>query len=174
MIEILDNFFEDYAGVLEHVQSLSYKGEVNPVDGVMYPYINTNIPSPREVFKYTKGGFSFLRLSPEGVKAPHQVHTDSVMGKRTLLIYLCEGEGGTSLVKHRETGAFSNPETPEEQALWERDHNSYDAWDIYRYFEIKPNRAVSFPSNLFHRAEPIEGFGNNAENGRLVLTCFYD
>ena len=173
-IIVVDDFFLDYSDVRKHVTGLSYAGEVNPVDNVLYPYINTDIPARDEVEYLTDGGFMFLRLSPEGVEAPHQAHNDSSMADNTLLIYLCEGPGGTSLVRHKETGLYKQPETEEELAIWQRDYNIYDAWEVTHMFDLIPNRAVSFPSTLMHRAEPVNGFGKTAEDGRLVLTCFYD
>lgn len=173
-MEVIDNFFADYERVRREAIALDYQGEINPVDGVLYPNINTTIPCRDEVEALTAGGFMFLRLSPLGVKAPHQVHTDITMGKKTLLIYLCEGEGGTSIVSHKETGMTENPVNDFELSVWQRDHDKYDAWHIIEQADIKPNRAVIIPSHLYHRAEPIEGFGVNVNDGRLVLTCFYD
>ena len=85
-IIVVDDFFLDYSDVRKHVTGLSYAGEVNPVDNVLYPYINTVIPARDEVEYLTDGGFMFLRLSPEGVEAPHQAHNDSSMADNTLLI----------------------------------------------------------------------------------------
>lgn len=174
---IQDNFLpaDVFARFREHCDRISYIGVVNPIDGVVYPDISLDIPE--EVSKYL-GNYkvAFLRLSVTGVKAPHQAHTDTLMGSRSLMLYMnrighCKG--GTSLVKHIETGMTSDPRNKAEEAIWQRDTNNPRAWMIYDIAVMQPNRCVTFDASLMHRAEPVGGFGTDAQNGRLVLTAFY-
>lgn len=174
---IQDNFLpaEVFTRLRKHCDEISYKGVVNPVDGVMYPDISVDIPD--EVLKYL-GNYrtAFMRLSLTGVKAPHQAHTDTMMGTRSLMLYLCRPQhcrGGTSLVKHIETGMTSDPSSKEEESIWQRDTNTPSAWMIHDIALMMSNRAVMFDASLMHRAEPVGGFGTDAKNGRLVLTAFY-
>jgi hypothetical protein len=147
---------------------------------VVYPGISTDIPDIVKKFilrtlqprDYTL----FMRLSLEGVPVPHQAHTDSLMGTKSMMLYLNRPEhcvGGTSFVKHKKTGMLLNPRDQFEQRVWELDTNKYNAWEKYEQVDMKSNRAAIFPANLMHRAEPIGGFGTDATNGRLVLTMFY-
>jgi hypothetical protein len=182
MIEIVDNFLDEamYNRLRAHADTLSFAGVQNPVDGVVYPGISTDIPDDVKRFilrtlqprDYTL----FMRLSLAGVPVPHQAHTDSLMGTKSLMLYLNRPEhckGGTSFVKHIRTGMISDPRDKFEEALWKLDTNKRKAWEIYEQVDMKSNRAAIFPSKLMHRAEPSGGFGKDAQTGRLVLTMFY-
>jgi len=175
--EIIDDFLPQdvFTALRQHCDKLSYSGVASPVDGVIYPGISLDIPEFVKVFLGCPKTL-FMRLSLKGVEAPHQAHTDSVMGTRSLMLYLNRSEhcqGGTSLVRHEHTGMRRDPKTPEELAIWELDTNRRTAWQIYDIAKMQPNRAAIFDAGLMHRAEPVGGFGENAQNGRLVLTAFY-
>lgn len=159
----------------KHCDSLDYSGVVNPVDGVKYPGISVDIPkvvlpwfgNPKTIF---------MRLSLPGMEAPHQAHTDTLMGEESLMLYLCRPEhcrGGTALVRHKATKMDFNPRTEEGAEIWRQDTNVPEAWEVYELAAMQPNRAAIFDASLMHRAEPIGGFGTDAKNGRLVLTAFY-
>lgn len=178
LVSIVDDFFAEFDKIRNHSISVPYDGEVNPVDGVLYPDISTNIhPSAAAQLIGFLGGnnhFMFMRLTTKNTKtAPHQAHNDASMGRATCLVYINPGEGGTSILDHRDGGMMYSVSDCDIDK-WHKDTNNYDAWVIKEYIRIKPNRLVLFPSSLMHRAEPVGGFGNNAEDGRLVLTCFYD
>ena len=179
MIYSVNDFFDDFDSLRNHAISLDYKGEVNPLDGVFYPDVSTDVPDPWFWFlcEYlnAENPFAFFRLTTNGTsEAPHQAHNDSLMGKNTALIYINEGVGGTSILKHKEAGLTMGVETQEELNIWRRDMNNYDAWDILEMIDLEPNKLIFYPSYLMHRAEPVGGFGDNPINGRLVLTMFYD
>jgi hypothetical protein len=186
MLTIRDDFFPSFDIVREWADNALYDEYRSPVDGVIYPGINADIPdwirahtqaelqaitgSPREI-KHI-----FTRLSLEGNKAPHQAHTDSTMGGYSLMVYLNRPQdcrGGTSIVRHRETGMYSNPKDAIEEYVWKRDTNRPQAWEIIDICWMEPNRACIFPAELMHRAEPVGGFGKDAKHGRLVLTAFF-
>lgn len=175
--EIIDDFLPSsvFSALREHCDKIPFQGVVNPIDGVIYPDISVDIPKAVRAFLGSPKTV-FMRLSLLGVKAPHQAHTDTLMGRESLMLYLSRPEhcrGGTSLVKHIETGMTSDPKTKEEEAIWKRDTNNPRAWMVYDIAVMQPNRAVMFDASLMHRAEPVGGFGTDAKNGRLVLTAFY-
>lgn len=175
--EIIDDFLpaDIFAALRRHCDHVSYAGVTNPVDGVLYPNISLDIPAAVVEF-LGKPKTAFMRLSLKGVKAPHQAHTDTLMGDRSLMLYLSRVEhckGGTALVQHIPTGMYSDPFDEEEEEIWKRDTNQPDCWEIYEMADMQPNRAVFFNAHLMHRAEPVGGFGTDAKNGRLVLTAFY-
>jgi len=177
MFEIIDDFLPQdiFTMLRERCDKLSYAGVENPVDKVVYPNISTDIPETVLQF-LGKPKTVFLRLSLAGVKAPHQAHTDTLMGNQSLMLYLTRAKyckGGTSLVEHKSTGMRSDPRNQVEEAIWKRDTNNPLAWRVYELADMVPNRVAFFPANLMHRAEPIGGFGTDAANGRLVLTAFY-
>lgn len=183
---IQDDFLSNYPEFREHLDVICYNGVTNPVDGVFYPGVSIQIPEnvSSEVhsnIEHLEGetvtiNAMFLRLSLEGVEAPHQAHTDAVMGQRSLMLYLSRKEdciGGTSFVTHH-NGMDRNPVNEYEEKVWAADTNNPEKWDVTSMCEMAPNRALMFDSGLMHRAEPIGGFGNSPQNGRLVLTAFYD
>lgn len=183
---IIDNFLASFAALKTYAQSIEYDGITNPEDGVTYPDVNGKIPG--FVFDQIQDCLDFmfhkdvlirsmfLRLTALNTSgAPHQAHTDSVMGDYTLLLYLNDGPGGTSLVRHKETGMDVDPgDDAELLRVWQRDTNVPDAWEITEMIEMKENRANIIESHLMHRAEPPGGFGVDPRDGRIVLTAFFE
>jgi hypothetical protein len=184
---IVDNFLSDFDSFRVHCDNVNYDGIINPADNVFYPGVSLDIPKSvqAEVVSQVisvmgrdiKVNAMFLRLRTKGVQEPHQAHTDAIMGKYSLMLYMNrveDCEGGTSLVLHKNTGLNQNPINQKQLDVWEKDKNSPEEWQICKMTSMTPNRAYIFDSNLMHRAEPLGGFGNNEKNGRLLLTMFYD
>ena len=182
---IVDNFIPSFGALQKYAQMIPYNGMTNAEDGLVYPDVTDQIPE--FIFDQVHDGLEaamgrdvtinmmFMRLTSEQTSgAPHQAHNDSVMGSFTLLLYLNDGPGGTSFVKHRETGMDAQPTTPEQYEAWVRDTNVPDAWEITEMVDMKENRANIIESERMHRAEPVGGFGNSAEDGRIVLTAFFE
>jgi len=183
---VIDNFLNDFESFRSHCDGVNYSGVVNDVDGVFYPGVSDDIPSSvaAEVVKNLNERFGveiipgdmFLRLSVDGVHAPHQAHTDVTMGQYGMMIYLNRIEdclGGTSFVIHNEIGLCENPVNEKQQLVWERDNNINNMWSVLGICPMLPNRACIFDTNKMHRSEPEGGFGNSAEDGRLVLVFFF-
>jgi hypothetical protein len=98
------------------------------------------------------------------------------MGGYSLMVYLNRPQdcrGGTSLVRHVETGMDSNPRNEEEEAIWKRDTNKREAWEVTEMCPMRANRACVFPAERMHRAEPVGGFGHDQRHGRMVMTAFF-
>lgn len=172
---IIDGFLPDFDDFRAWADTQLYAPVVNPADGVEYPGICANVPTwgtrqrLESIFgQPVKINTAFMRLSLEGVQAPHQAHNDALMGQYSLMLYLNRAEhcqGGTSLVRHA---------SGDDMAHWETDHSKPEMWRVYSMCEMRPNRAFIFRAELFHRAEPVNGFGRDATDGRLVYTCFFD
>lgn len=184
---VIDGFIDDFEALREHCDSISYDGGVNETDGVFYPGTTLEIPESvkQEIISKLENGIGkkiscstmFLRLSVEGVKAPHQAHTDTSMGQYGFMLYLNRLEdclGGTSFVRHKESGLSHHPINQKQADIWKRDHSITDAWSVTDMFEMLPNRACVFNTDIMHRSEPVGGFGKDAKDGRLVLICFFD
>ncbi|WP_315809456.1 DUF6445 family protein [Pseudomonas sp. C9-3] len=182
---IIDNFLTQFADLQAYAFDAKYQDEVNDIDGVTYPQICRDIPRAirEEVLQrlaLIKGApvtdyTMFLRRSPAGVHCPHQVHSDNSMGVFSFMLYLNRPEhcqGGTSMVRHLETGVAFAPERAEFLDAIRADQNTPDAWAIVQMIDMVPNRGAVFEANTLHRAEPVGGFGEGAE-GRVVLTCFF-
>ena len=181
---------EEFEKLNEYARTAPYDDIENPADGVVYPAINAAVPdwAQRRVTQRLKEvtgrdldiAYAFLRLTaPDIAKAPHQAHTDSAMADFTFILYMqdappgLEDVAGTSLVKHRTVGGLhQTPWTQAELDIWERDTNRYDQWTITKLYKMERNKAAFYPSKMMHRAEPVGGFGYDAEDGRLVLVAF--
>jgi hypothetical protein len=185
---IIDDFLFEPTELRNYALSQEFTDFKNPTDGISYPNINLNIPDTvkfeflAKIQGLTNGIvvdpklFMRLRLAGEEL-APHEVHTDKIMGEYTALVYLSRPEdcrGGTAILEHISGELPLHPETEEQLRLWERDTNDVEAWSKVSFCPMKFNRFLMIRSDLLHRAEPIGGFGDNKENGRLVLTCFFN
>lgn len=182
---VKNNFLEDYPSFRAHCDSVDYNGCINEADKVFYPGVSLDIPNNvrhevQEKIENIEGhkinvNALFLRMSVEGVKAPHQAHTDTIMGDKSFMLYLNKEEdcqGGTSLVQH-ESGLYREPCCESSVQVWKSDHSNKDKWSVTDICEMKENKACIFDAQLMHRAEPVNGFGSTPEDGRLVLTVFF-
>lgn len=181
---------EDFEKLNEYARGLDYSGIVNPEDLVEYPNVSAEVPEwvkahvEDRIFEMSKRRlrvkWAFFRLSDDGTPvAPHQAHTDTVMGQFTFLLYMQDApegvKAGTSLVKHKTVGGLhQDPWTSAEHEVWQKDHSDPEKWVIWKFFEMERNKGVLYESKLMHRAEPVGGFGSGIEDGRLVLTCFLE
>ena len=184
---IIDDFFTDFDAVRRWADEARFIDVTNDVDGVVYPDVCIEIPSWLLMETHTGAARAlgwtpllrvlFARLSVAGKVAPHQAHTDVTMGQYSMMVYLNRPEhcrGGTSILRHIETGAERNPTDAEGEAIWRRDTNVATAWEHTAMCGMKPNRALIFPADLYHRAEPVGGFGSDSKDGRIVMTMFFD
>lgn len=73
--------------------------------------------------------------------------------------------GGTGLYRHKESG--------EHKRIID-DHEGYDytKWDLFDRVGNKFNRLVMYRGDMFHAS--LDYFGDNAQNGRLFQTFFFD
>lgn len=187
----IKEFFPEFETINNFARTLEFKDVVNPADEVTYPGIAPDVPEwvKKHVEKRCSEVWGrkleaktiFFRLTHQGgdpVRAPHQAHTDTAMGKYTFICYFQDApphqpKSGTSLVKHRTVGNLhQDPWTSYEMGIWERDTNRYDSWVITKLFGMERNKAVTYESKRMHRAEPVAGFGSDADDGRLVLVAF--
>ena len=181
---VKDKFLENFEEFNEYARGLDYMGAVNPYDEVEYPDISLAVPDEiaQEVRSYcsskvgqrVKINAIFLRLSKAGTYCPHQSHNDKAMGQYGFILYMQDGPGGTAFVDHVEASMPNGPWTNTEYEIWKRDMNVPSKWTTRRLVDMKANRALFYDSKLMHRAEPIGGFGDTVEDGRLVLTAFLE
>jgi len=185
--QIIDDFLDDMDSFRKYCDDVDFKGETNPVDNIFYPGVSIDIPDCVRIDvidkiesyfgRKIKPRMMFMRLSPDGIHAPHQAHTDATMSQLGIMLYLNRQEhcsGGTSFVSHKATGMCDNPINAFQESIWKEDTNNTDAWEILTMCPMKPNRAMIFDTNKMHRSEPIGGFGKGGEDGRLVLVFFFD
>jgi hypothetical protein len=188
-ILIFDDFLQDFAAAREFGDVASFETVTSPVDNVRYPYICKDVPQEiasdvsRQLWRVMGSvpiiKFLFLRASPAGVPVPHEAHNDISMGQYSLMLYMNrrqDCQGGTSILFHRDLGIESGSQvrTEEELAVLRKDANDQSKWRQLFLCQMRPNRAFIFNADLFHRAEPIGGFGMDNADQRLVLTAFFD
>jgi hypothetical protein len=124
-----------------------------------------------------------LTLAEHSDDAPIHVDPNHLSG----ILYLNRPEdclGGTEFYRHRRTGTDRMPMNPE--GLNELGYSSYaeleqdilkkDGWDRSKWEQtmmvpMRFNRLVMFQPQYWHTAGP--GFGDSAENGRLVYLIFF-
>lgn len=183
---VVDDFLSDFNAAREWADTATFKDVENPADGVRYPLIASELPvSLKKEIEFNllllmgapvQMAATFMRLSPAGVYVPHQVHTDKLMGEWSMMLYMNRPEhcnGGTSVLKHI-NGMDQHPATEDDVQVWNEDMNDAGKWIITDFARMKTNRAFIFRSDLFHRAEPVGGFGRGPRNGRLVCTAFFN
>lgn len=181
-----ENFLSNFDTLRARCDRAEFRDVVSPVDGVTYPYINTDIPELRRnelkanlaevVGKPIEITYLFMRLSPEGVHVPHQAHSDLTMGQYSMMLYLnyrIHCRGGTSILRHVSGMLDEDTNDCGAGAIWAIDCNIPSQWQEIASCPMRPNRAFIFDSKLFHRAEPIGGFGRDPRNARLVMTAFF-
>lgn len=177
---VKDDFMNSFGELKKHIKSATFNSVENDVDGAVYPSICLDIPSAiteEFIFNIEKeAGFKikpnliFLRSNPLGASEPYQAHNDLNMGDYTAILYI-NPVGGTSFVKHIETGMLNNDERFFSE--WQKDCNTSDKWSIEDYCKGKENRVLLFESALMHRGEPVEGSGEGNE-ARMIMVCFYE
>ena len=127
-----------------------------------------------------------FRLCLEGQVGKGGVHIDWSQWTGVYYLTLDEhAQGGTDFFRHRPSGTLRAPVYPEDWDAWEfdtadalwndviRPHtNDASKWERVRHVPMKFNRLVLFRPWLWHNAGA--GFGDRAENGRLIYVLSYD
>ncbi|WP_428096313.1 DUF6445 family protein [Candidatus Rariloculus sp.] len=129
---------------------------------------------------------AYFRLCLDGQVGKGGVHIDHSMWTGVYYLTLDEhAQGGTDFFRHLPSGALRAPVYPEDWDAWEvetvdelwtkviRPHtNDASKWERLWHVPMKFNRAVLFRPWRWHNATP--GFGDKAENGRLIYVLSYD
>jgi hypothetical protein len=103
------------------------------------------------------------------------IHSDMGWGTHALVLYLCDGPGGTAFWTHKKTEARRIGEG--DTWLFEQVCNDWDdesAWTQNELVALKFNRALIYSSELFHSRWPFKAFGNSPETGRLIVVAFFN
>lgn len=123
----------------------------------------------------------FFRVTTEDTEEA-VVHSDIFTGDFTCLIYMSEHEGSaTEFYRHKPTDTYSLPPLKEFYADTDHfarmkadcSHRDPDIWEKVNEVEGKFNRAVIFPSPVFHCRYPYTGFGKGPEDGRMIWGCHF-
>lgn len=178
-VQVIDGFLADPGAVRAMALAAPYFDYPAP-DGEVYRRVWIgDVPGVREGIERAMGrpvemlGMGF-RLNYAGEMPNAAVHSDLGWGTHALVLYLCEGDGGTAFWRHQETGATEIE--PGDLELFEQvkgDWNREERWSMRHLVELRFNRAVIYPSRLFHSRYPFAAFGSTPEDGRLIAVAFF-
>lgn len=153
--------FIDYAAHDGEVYRRVWIGDVPGLQGL----IESAMGSPVDVLMM---GY---RLNFAGEAPNSAIHSDVGWGTHALVLYLCDGEGGTAFWRHRETGETRL--RPEHGDIVKRDCGRADNWEMVALCPLAFGRAVIYEGDQFHSRYPFEAFGDRPENGRLIAVAFF-
>lgn len=124
----------------------------------------------------------FFRVTTEKTE-PAVVHSDRLTGEVTCLVYLSKHQdSGTEFYRHKPTGLYALPpisyllEHAELFTQLKKDCSGRDPeiWEKIGSAEAQWNRAIFFPSPIFHCRYPYTGFGaGNDADGRIIWGCHF-
>lgn len=126
------------------------------------------------------------RLTLRSDKGRSGVHIDPAHYSGILFLTRDEHcKGGTDFFRHKRTGLERVPRTASElnqsgytdpnkliEDVVNKDSLVPTRWERVMRIPMKFNRLILFSPWLFHNSAP--GFGNSAEDGRLICTLFFD
>lgn len=111
------------------------------------------------------------RLNYAGELPNCAIHSDIGWGTHALVLYLCDGEGGTAFWTHNASN--SNVLTPDNFAAVQAECDTPEAFTQWSLCPLQMGRAVIYESALFHSRYPFAAFGDSPETGRLVAVAFF-
>lgn len=180
---LVDDFCKHAQAVRDHALTLDfgpqeYKGHVYNGIGLyhldMTEYLSDALGWP------VAQELSFFRLGLEGDELTSYIHCDSVCSRFACVWYLTPADlcrGGTAFWRHKELGWDALPAEGVDEKMAEKlnhDGNIEECWELEALAKMWWNRAVIYPSALFHSRYPRQSFGSDASDGRLIWCCFFD
>lgn len=124
----------------------------------------------------------YFRLGTNKDSATTHIHVDSSCARYAAVWYLSEAPkgitAGTAFWRHNETGLDRvTIEHRKDASLMEKfdaDGSKEEMWSLVGISGQKFNRVSVYPSDLFHSRYPQNAWGESADDGRIVFTCFFD
>jgi hypothetical protein len=185
-IAIFDDFFPDPEAARAAIVSGPFLDFKSPWDGVSYPGINKEIPEEIKHFVVKRlseilgapvePAVIFARLTSKNTsESPHQIHSDRLMAEFSAHVYISKHwpmGAGTSFWAHESEGRRHTEDTDVE--LVQEDMKDLSKWIQVFTAQGDFNRLVVHDASFWHCAEPVGGWGETAEDGRVVLTCFFN
>lgn len=177
-VEVYDQFLANPGMVRAHALASPFVDWPGP-DGEVYKRVClTEVPGLRDRIESAMGPVDMLgmgyRLNFAGERPNAAIHSDLGWGTHALVLYLCDGPGGTAFWMHHATR--TRRIRPGDTELLEKvrgDWNDEGAWSMRGMVPLHFNRALIYPSELFHSRYPFEAFGSGKEDGRLIAVAFF-
>lgn len=126
-------------------------------------YISTRFP-------HLESRTSFFRKSPLGQNEPNFIHTDSMMGDWTAILYITIDPpmtDGTTFWRHRKTGLIKSVDGFSAQEDWKETSN----WEPWDHVAARFNRLLMFPAPYFHSRAIFDNYGQDYD-ARLIQVVF--
>lgn len=128
-------------------------------------------------------GSMFFRSTNKDTEAAY-VHSDREAGEYTAILYLSEhaaADSGTGFYRNRRTGkaymdSFAEMAATAEFEILKEEmvDGSNKYWEQLKFIPGDYNRMLVFHAPLFHARTPKNGFGDTAEDGRMVWVAHFD
>lgn len=186
VIATFDDFFDEPLVAQKEILDGNFENFVSPWDGVTYPGINQNLPDWVKEYVIERlsaivGGpiapvaiFARVTSAATGA-APHRIHSDRLMAEFSAHIYISgfwpEG-AGTTFWTHVSEGHVHDDHT--DVATITRDMHDASQWERSIACQGAFNRVLIHDASFYHSAEPVGGWGDSPQNGRVVVTCFFN
>lgn len=189
--QVFDNFTPHIDGVLQSAHAAGFgawkpnKGEVGSSVYEGMSFWGDHAPMLHALMGATAGmvvpNSMFFRATNVGMEGAY-IHSDRMSGSFTCVAYLTDhdDEYGTAFWRHRRTGLYEMPTFPEmkERGIFEElreDMVSRDPskWERVDFVSGRKNRALVFSAPLFHSRVPVDGFGDTADDARIVWVSHF-
>lgn len=184
-MRIVDNFLDEPMFVRNEVLQAGFYDK--EYQGAMYHTIREGM-SPEMTIKLAK---LFGRDIEVQVAAFRQgklnsplhnvIHADNSCSEFASVLYLNkEPIGGTAFWRHKETGWDAMPTTKELEdegytlESFGKEWHNLPSWELMSLCGAKFNRVVIYHSQAFHSRWPLNGFGDNDTNARLIHAAFFN
>lgn len=182
-VTIADGFCDHASYVRQYAMDLDfgpqeYKGHV--YNGIGLADLDMTEYLSEAMGFHVEQELSFFRLGVEGDELTSYIHCDAVCSRFACVWYLTPADlcrGGTAFWRHEELGWDRLPAAgvgPEMAEKLNEDGNIEERWKLEGLVKMWWNRAVIYPSALFHSRYPRQAFGSNTADGRLIWCCFFD
>lgn len=177
-IKVVSEFLPNFDEVRQMGIDAEYVDWYSEKDGNTYKRVSIQeIPGVKEGIEKIYGPVEMLgmafRLNYDGELPNAAIHTDFGWGTHAMVLYLNDGESGTMFWEHAATKTQSISIYDPILKEVEKDWNDQSKWDHLEFVKMVKNRAVFYPSDRYHSRYPFAAFGNNPENGRLIVVAFF-
>ena len=184
-ITIAEDFCAQCAEVREYALGLEYKTEA--YQGFEYQGIGRGRACVEDLMAEAMGfpvdiQMQFFRLGVVGDRLTSWIHADSVCADWACVWYLTPDDlvqkgTGTGFWRHRHLGWRGLPAGRIDQQMADRlnaDGQTEEAWELEEIVAMRFNRAVFYPTSLFHGRYPEAAFGDDLQTGRLIWCSFFN
>jgi len=181
IVSIVDDFFDDISGIRQVAMSQKFIKEAGEVyNGANSPRFTADtyniIPKVENIINRSLETHSIagsFRLALAGAQPGNAVHTDvekipehKKQPYWQLVVYLDEEPKGSLSFFTHTSGVYR---AAEEGNFPISHYYDLGFWDSWLTVKTKANRAVIFPSDLYHAPGLPFGYGNSVTEGRLIL-----